>query len=132
MAKQILIDPVITVNGTDLSDHVAAVTISVEADEVESTAFGDRWRTRLGGLKSGSVQISFHQDFAGGSVQAILGPLLGGTATVVARPTSGTAINAGTAVCLVTSLTPIGGAVGDLLTQDVTWPTTGTVSGWSL
>lgn len=132
MAKFVMIDPVISVAGTDLSDHVASFSITVEAPEVETTGFGDRWRTRLGGIKSGSVTISFHSDFAAGSVAQTLHPLLGTYATVIARPTAGSTANAGTVVCLVNGLTPIGGALGDLATQDVTWPTSGSVTGWYL
>lgn len=133
MAKVVLTNQLtVTVNGTNLSDHVAAITVNVESTEVETSAFGNIWRTRVGGLKSGSVALSFHTDYAAGSVNAVLGPLLGSEGTVVASGTLGGTPVAGTAVCLVTSLTPIGGAIGDLMTQDVTWPTSGTVSGWGL
>ena len=131
MAVVVFLNPSISINGTALSDHVTAFTLTVEAADVETTAFGTGWRSRKGGLKDGSVQIDFNQDFAASSVNATIAPLLGSYATVVASDTtSGTC--AGTAVCLVTSVTPLGGAVGDLLTQSVTWPTSGTVTGFGL
>ena len=133
MAKVVLTNQLtVTVNGVNLSDHVAAFSVAVESAEVEDTALGSGWRTRLGGLKSGSVSISFHTDYTASSVNATLGPLLGSLGTVVASGTLGGTTVAGTAVCLIQSLTPIGGAIGDLMTQDVTWVTSGTVSGWGL
>ena len=41
-------------------------------------------------------------------------------------------VAAGTAVCYVNSVTPIGGALGDLAVMNVSWPTSGTVAGWGL
>lgn len=135
MAKVILTDQLtVTVNGTNLSDHVAALTINVSADSVESTAFGSKYRERLVGLRDGEVSISFHTDYAASSVNATLGALFsaGSYATVVASGTLGGTSVSGTAVCLPIQLTPMGGAIGDLMTQDVTWPTVGTVTGWGL
>ena len=133
MAKVVLTNQLtLTINGTNLADHVAAFTVNVEAAEVSTTSFGQGWTTNTGGMKSGSVTLSFHTDYVASNVNATIGPLLGSYATVVASGTLGGTAVAGTAVCLVTSRTPIGGAVGDLMVQDVTWPTSGTVSGWGL
>ena len=132
MAKFVMLNPTITVAGANLSTHVAAITVTTDAAEVATTAFGNTWVTSVGGLKSGSVAISFHTDYAAGLTNATLGPLLGSYGTVVASGTLGGVATSGTAVCLITTLTPIGGAVGDLATQDVTWPTSGTVTGFGL
>ena len=135
MAKVVLTNQLtVTINGTDLSDHVAAITVDVSADAVESTNFASNYRERLLGLRDGEVSISFHSDYGASSVNRTLGALFtaGSYATVVASGTLGGTAVAGTAVCLPVQLTPIGGAVGDLMTQDVTWPTVGTVTGWGL
>lgn len=133
MAKVVLTNQLaVSINGADLSSHVAAFTVTAESAEVETSSFGNSWTTRVGGLKSGSVAISFHADFAASSVNPTLGALLGSYATVVASGTLGGTTVAGTALCLVTSITPIGGALGDLMVQDVQWPTSGTVTGWGL
>jgi hypothetical protein len=129
MAKLIFINAFVSVAGTDLSDHVASVTWNETAAEVSANAFGSGYEDRLGGLKSASVQISFHQDFAASSVYQTLTGLLGTSTTVIVRPngTSGGTANPGrTGSFLVSTLTPVGGAVGDLLTQDITWNSTGT------
>lgn len=130
MAKQILKDVTVSVGGVALGTSVKSVEISLSADAKEVTAFGSGWTERIAGLKDGSVKIDFFQDFAAASVEATLFPLLGTLATVAIVPNSGSvsATNPSyTAVCLVNQLTPVAGAVGDVATQSITWPTSGTV-----
>jgi hypothetical protein len=121
-----------TINGVDLSDHIAAVTFDQTADEIETTAFGTAWRQRVGGgLKDASVKIDFHQDFGASSVDATLYPLFGSIATVVVVPTNGSvsATNPSyTGTFSVTQYSPIASNVGDLATVSVTWPSAGTVT----
>lgn len=130
MAKQILKDVTVSVGGVALGTSVKSVEISLTADAKETTAFGDGWIQRIAGLKDGSIKIDFMQDYAASSVEATLFPLFGTLATVVIVPNTGTvsATNPSyTAVCLVNQLSPVAGAVGDVATQSVTWPTSGTV-----
>ena len=92
---------------------------------------GDSNRTRIGGLKDGSVSIEFHQDFGVSSVYATLYPLLGTVTTVEMTPTSGSlsATNPKhSASALVTELPIIDGGVADLATISVTWPLSGAVT----
>jgi hypothetical protein len=121
----------ITIGTTVISDDIASVTLDITADEVETTAFGSTYRSRIGGLKDASVSLDFHQDFGAGSVDALLFPLLGSTVAVKIAPTSGTvgATNPEyrfTALC--TQYQPFAGAVGDLATLSVTWPVSGEVT----
>lgn len=130
MAKQILKDVTVSVGGVALGTSVKSVEISLSADAKETTAFGDGWIQRVAGLKDGSIKIDFLQDYAASSVEATLFPLFGTLATVVIVPNAGTvsATNPSyTAVCLVNQVSPVSGAVGDVATQSVTWPTSGTV-----
>jgi hypothetical protein len=130
MPKFVAIDYKVTINGTDFSSSINSVDLSIESAEVETTAFGSTFTTRVGGLKSASITLDFHQDFGSASVDSVLFPLLNSLATVVIIPTSGTvsATNPSyTAVCLVNQYQPFASAVGDLATLSVTWPTSGTV-----
>jgi hypothetical protein len=130
MPKFVAIDYKVTINGTDFSSSINSVDLSIESAEVETTAFGSTFTTRVGGLKSASITLDFHQDFGSASVDSVLFPLLNSLATVVIVPTSGTvsATNPSyTAVCLVNQYQPFASAVGDLATLSVTWPTSGTV-----
>lgn len=131
MAKFAATDFSVKINGTDVSTSLNSVELAIESDDLETTAFGGEWRTRVGGLKTGSVTLSFLQDFGAGAVDATIYPLLNTLATVVIKPTSGTvtATNPSyTAVCLVNSYSPFASSVGDIATLSVTFPISGTVT----
>ena len=131
MAKFVATDYKVTINGTNLSTSLASVELPIEIDEQETTAFGSEWRTRIAGLKSGSITLEFHQDFAAGALDSILWPLLGTNATVVVVPTSGTVNSSNpsyTGTFLVTQYTPYASTVGDLATVSVSWPLTGALT----
>ena len=124
-------DVQLVVNSVDLTDHVASVTWSESSDELETTAMGDSNRTRIGGLKDGSVSIEFHQDFGASSVYATLYPLLGTVTTVEMTPTSAAVATDNpkhSASALVVELPIIDGSVSDLATVSVTWPLSGAVT----
>jgi hypothetical protein len=133
MGKFVLTSVTTSINGTDFTDHLAAVTIDLSSDEVDTTAFGGSgFRTRVGGLKDGSITLSFHNDFGTSGSEAVdstIWSLFNTAATVVVRPTSGSVSASNpsyTGVFLVSQVNPISGSVGDLATRDVTWPTAGT------
>jgi hypothetical protein len=120
----------ITVGTTNLSSTINSVTLDISADEIETTAFGSTYRTRIGGLKDASVSLDFMQDFAAGSVDALLFPLMGSTVAIKIAPTSGsvTATNPEYRFdALVTQYQPFAGSIGDLATLSVSWPTTGDI-----
>lgn len=124
-------DVQVTINSVDLTDHVASVTWTETAAELETTAMGDSNVTRIGGLKDGSCSLEFHQDFAAASVYATIVALIGSTTTVEVTPTSGSlsATNPKrSASVLVTEVPFIDGAVSDLATISVTWPLAGPVT----
>lgn len=130
MAKFAATDYKITVAGVDFSTNLNSVELSQEADDLETTAFGQSWRSRIGGLNNASLTLNFMQDFAAGSVDATLNPLLGSIATVVIQSASGTVSATQpkyTATCLVTAYSPFASSVGDIATLSVTWPVSGTV-----
>ena len=132
MAKLVLTNAVVKINGTDYSSNVNQVEIAVTSDEVDTTAFSSTgWRTVTGGLKSGSTTLSFHNDFAAGALDGALWPLLNTLATVVVLPNgtvAGTSNPSYTFTALVNNLTPVSGSVGDLATQNLTWPISGEVT----
>ena len=131
MAKFAATDFTVTINGTALSTSLSSVDLTISADDKDVSTFGVTYRQHVGGLKQGQLQLNFLQDFAASSVEATLYPLLGSIATVVIQPTSGTvsATNPSyTVPCLVTQVQPLSAAVGDVPTQQVTWPTSGTVT----
>jgi hypothetical protein len=133
MAKTIIKDPIVVLNGGTVSASVAQVTIALEAADISTTNFASGgWEERIGGLKSGEVSIDFHQDYGSGGIDSVIYPLVGGTASVEVIPTAGTVVSATNPRyafnVMVQSYEPIQGAVGDLATTSVSWPVTGEVT----
>jgi hypothetical protein len=131
VAKFVATDYKITINGTNLSTSLASVELPIEIEEQDTTSFGSEWRTRIAGLKSGSITLEFHQDFGAGAIDSLLWPLLGTNGTVVVSPTSATvsATNPSfTGQFLVTQYSPFASTVGDLATLSVSWPLNGALT----
>lgn len=133
MAKFIATGTQVSLNGSDISSSCARAELVINAAEVTTTDFGSAgWTEVIGGLKSGQVSLDFHSDFGVGAVSALFQDLVGTIGTVVLIAANGTAASATTpsytAEVLINSFTPIAGAVGDLSTFSVTFPTTGEVA----
>jgi len=132
MAKYVVTATSVTLNGTNISESVASATLELTASDVDVTDFGSGGFTEvIAGLKSGTVSLDFHSDYGVSAISNLLNPLLGSIATVTLRP-NGTVTAATnplwTANVLVNSITPISGAVGDLATFSVSYPTSGSVT----
>lgn len=135
MARLVLTNVEVTVAGVSLADHIASVTLGSTYDVLETTAFKggnvpQAAKTRTAGLVDNSVTLEFHQDFAAGSVNATIYPLLGTEVAVKVQPVNG-AISATNPEyqfnAIVSEWTPLNGAVGELATASVTWPITGAI-----
>lgn len=129
MAKFIGKNMRVKVGTVDLTDHVAAVTINESVDEIETTAFNQSNRSRIGGLADASVTLSLHSDYAASSVNDTISSALGGTTTVTVlmgtAPSQGTAAATApmyTVTVLASNFDTVTAQVGDLSTVDVTWP----------
>ena len=122
----------VKVNSVDLSDHVTAVTLNRNFDELEVTAMGDSGHKYVKGLEASSITIDFLNDTASANVLATLQAVWGTNVTIVLLQTKGTAVSATnplyTATCLINNTTDINGAVGDLSTQSLTFNVSGTVA----
>ena len=131
MAKFVLTDASVVLNSVDLSDHVSSVTLEITSDEIVTTAMGDTFQSRTGGLKDGTLSIEFQQDFASSEVDATLFPLLGSTTAFVVKPTSGSVSSTNPSYAgnvLVNSHSPVANGVGELATMSVSFPTSGTIT----
>jgi len=131
MPKQVMLNPVITINSVNLSDHIASVTIDENFDEVDTTAFGSTARTRVAGLGDHSISLDFHQDYATSSVEQTIDSLVGTVVPVTVKPTNA-AIAADNPEyqfsCLITAWQPVNGAVGDLAVASISWPISGAIT----
>ncbi len=130
MARTVLTDAFIEIAGVNFSDFIASIEFNDEAEEIETTAFGQTGRTRVGGLRDQSVALDFHQNFDPAELDATISPLVGGTAAIVIGP-KGTAVGTAnphyTGSVLVTEW-GWGGGVGELATKSVTWPVDGVLT----
>ena len=134
MSKYVVTGNTVSFNGTDISASVARAELVISSTEVDVTDFASGGYTELvGGLKSGTVSLDFHSDYGAGGLSTVVSEDLVGTiGTVVIIAGNGTAAlgttPSFTAECLLTSVTPVSGAVGDLSTWSVTWPTSGEIT----
>jgi len=133
MSKFVVTATTVTVDGTDVSSSCARAELVINAAEVETTDFGSAgWTEVIGGLKSGTVSLDFHQDFGAAAVSALFQDLVGTVVPITLIAGNGTAASAETPIysvnALVTSFSPVAGAVGDLGTFSVSFPTSGAIT----
>jgi len=131
MAKLVLTNTSVTLNGTDVSSSVAAITLSTTAAEVPTTNFGSGGAvTRVSGLIDNSVTMSMHNDY--NSIDGLIFPLVGSTAVTMVVKAGTAAVSTAnpsyTFSVLPTNWTCVNGAVGELNTADVTWPISGAIT----
>jgi hypothetical protein len=136
MARIVLTDASVVINGINLSEFITSVAISSSEDVVETTGMGSGGaRTRVAGLGDNSLTLEFNQDFATSgpevTINAVGSSLVGTTTTVVVKPTSG-AVSASNPSysfsAVVAEWQPLSAAVGELATVSATWPISGTIT----
>ena len=136
MARIVLTDASVTINGVNLSQYITSISLSTSEDVVDTSAFGGGGaRTRVAGLAGNSVTLEFNQDFATSalevSINAVGSSLVGASTTVVVKPTSaavGVSNPTYTFTAIVTEWQPLSGAVGELATVSTTWPISGVIT----
>ena len=136
MARIVLTDASVVINGVNLSQYITSVGISTSEDVVDTTGMASGGaRTRVSGLADNSLTLEFNQDFdALGtevSINAVGSSLVGTNTTVVVKPTSGAVSVSNPSYsfsAVVAEWQPLSGAVGELATVSVTWPISGVIT----
>lgn len=132
MAPQALTYGFVSIASNDLSAYCKGITLNVESEQLDSTAMSSSgYRSFIGGLKAGTLDLTFNQDVAAGLLDAIMWPLLGTVVAFEVRPTGavvGTSNPKWTGSLLIAQWNPIAGSVGDLLEVSASFPTSGTVT----
>lgn len=133
MAKFVLRDGFIQVNGVNLSDHCSSVTVESSADDIDLTAFTTAGYREFGqGFKDATITATFFQDYAAASVHATLQPLYdsGGTFSVYVKSSQSATSSTNPRMELGTArmfgYTPLTGGVGDASSMDVEFRNAGT------
>ena len=115
----------VKINSVDLSDHVSAVTLTRNFDELEVSAMGDLSHRFVKGLEASTVTIDFFNDEATASVLPTLQAAWGTTVTLVMLQDKTAAVSATNPLysmsILVNKTTDINGKVSELSTQSVTF-----------
>ena len=122
---------VLTVNAVDLSDHVTAVTINRNFDELEVTAMGDSGHKFVKGLEASSITIDFLNDTASAETLQTLQAVWGTSTTITVKQTSAATSATNplyTMSCLINGTTDVNGSVADLSMQSVTFNVNGTIA----
>lgn len=110
-------DVYLSFGGTEISDHIKSLTLNTGIETLDKTAMGDDTRLMKGGLGTWTLEFEAHGDFAASELDDIIDGLTDNEAAIEVRPvntTVGATNPKWTGTALVTSYTPITGAVGDL------------------
>ena len=117
----------VIVGTTTITDHVSTVSLAREIDQVEITSMGDNIQNMIGGVERPTLNLELFNDFAAASVNALFEDALGSKLNIKLIPVSGTvtATNPSyTMSCLITSWTPVNGAVDAVASVSVSLPVT--------
>ena len=131
MAKFAATDYSVTINAGTVSSFLQSVDLSLESDDLETTAFGQTSRSRIGGLKTGTTTLNFFQDFSASGIDQLLFPLFNTIGTVVIKPSNATVTATNPSYSfevLCNSYSPFQSSVGDVATLSVSWPVSGNVT----
>lgn len=127
MAKTILTNCQVWVNGVEFTDHVSSVEINVTKDDVETTSFSGSGRELKAGLQKNTFTLNFQQDFASASVDATLFPLWQNETefAVAVRPITAAVSTTNPeyyGTCILLEYSPLSGSVGELSETKVEFP----------
>lgn len=127
MAKEILRDVTVKVNGVDLSEYVQQVGVPTTTDVQDVTGMKAKSKEKLLGIPDSQITVTFFQDFDEAKVDATLAALAGSNEPfpVVIVPKTGEVSKTnparGSAGMVLPNYNPINGSVGSASTTDVTF-----------
>lgn len=126
-------DARLEINSVNVSAYVRSVTLNQSADELDDTAMGDSYRSRLGGLKDWSIDVEFNQDYAASATDATLSAiaaLSNPTTTLKLRPTTAAISTTNpewNGTGLLKDYGAVDGGIGDLLTAKASFSGAGAI-----
>ena len=123
-----LANPTVTVTSPSamtLTDHCSAATLTLTAEALENTAFGQTSRTFTAGLFSNELTLTLFQSYGATEVETMLNSMFGVISTIVVSPAGATesASNPEYTLtgCYLETVTPISAAVGELSVVEATF-----------
>jgi len=133
MAKQVLKKVMVKINSVDRSDHVSKAEVDDNFEEKDVTTYGSSGAKEvLAGLESGTLAITFKNDYAAGDLDSSMWALRGMLTTIDVWPDKTAVVSSAnprySANILINAWKPIAGSVGDVAEVDVSFPVSG---GWT-
>lgn len=129
MAKKVLLDAQLEIDGNDLTQWCAKVELTDDFEEKEVTTFSSGGAKEvLGGLESGSIGISFKNSHSAGELDQIMWALRREVKTFKVRADEAAVSTSNpqySGSILINQWSPIMGSVGDVNEFDVTFPLSG-------
>lgn len=130
MAVFAITNEYLALNSVDRSSSVKSATLSLEVASLDTTVMGQTWESFIAGLKKGSLEIEFVDDFAASALDSVLWALFATVTTFEVRADGGTVTTSNpkyTGSVLLNSHS-VGGGIGDLAMKKLSLPTTGTIT----
>lgn len=127
MAKYVMLQASVVVNGVDFTDHISDIEIALSKKGVDTTNFSGGGFEQVQGLRQDTFTLNFQQDFAAAEVDATLYPLYAnGTEFVIVVKPSPSAVSATnpsyTGTCILLDYTPLSGKPGILAEMKIKFP----------
>jgi hypothetical protein len=126
-------DYVITINGTAMTTMIQSAELTISTDPLDASAFGSSWKVQQGGGRSGTLSLTFNQDYAASKVDALISAVIMHATTwgtpvafTIANASSGAITYSGSV--LISEYTGVGAKWGDLAQVTVSWPTSGAIT----
>ena len=123
-----LSNPTVTVTSPSamtLTDHCSAATLTLTAEALENTAFGQTSRTFTAGLFNNELTLTLFQSYGATEVETMLNSMFGVASTIVISPAGATesASNPEYTLtgCYLETVTPILTTVGELSVVEATF-----------
>ena len=137
MAKIVLTNAYVLLGDLyDISSYVTNISLSTTHDIIETTQFGDVYKTRIAGLGDNQANFEFLQDFSStivnpGGLESVIYPLIGTAINCKIRPTGAVVSTSNPQYSfslLISEWQPLSGSVGELSTASVSWPISGEIT----
>lgn len=127
MSSLILKDARVEINAVVVSTYGNQISLDLNKEEQDDTAFGDNARARLAGLEDPSLSCGFNQDFAAAALDATMFAAwsAGAVVTCKVRATSSAISTSNPEYVggfLPSKYSPFGNAVGDAAKASIQWP----------
>ncbi len=132
MPKMVLTAAYVSINAVTYHGRTKSIELTTEVEEKDVTTFASLgWKEVLGGLKSGSLSVTFLNDVTDNAIDETMWGLQGTVVPFEVRATQ-SAVSASnpsyTGSVLIPGWTPISGSVGDVVEVDLDMPTSGVVT----